>query len=57
MREPLEMFTASLMQHMVQIRKEKNYFVTKYFLDMSEKVLLGLLALRAPTVGPSGSNK
>ena len=53
MREPLEMFTASLMQNMVQIRKKNMYFATKLLFGILEKVLLGLSASRAPTVGPS----
>ena len=51
MREPLEMVTTSLMQNMVQIRKKNTYFVTKLLFIFGEKVLLGLSALRAPTVG------
>ena len=51
MRETLETVTASLMQNMVQIRKEKNLFRDKIDFLM-EKVLLGPSALRAPTVGP-----
>ena len=53
MREPLEMVTASRMQNMVQIRKENIYSVTISFFEILEEVLLGLSALRAPTVGPS----
>ena len=45
------MFIASLMQNMVQIRKNNTYFVFVFL-----KHFLGLLALRAPTVGPIGSN-
>ena len=37
------------MQNMVQIHKKNGYFVTIFF----QKVLFGLSALRAPTVGPS----
>ena len=50
MREPFEMVTALLMQNMVQLRKENTYFVTNLFLEILEAVLLGLSALRAPTV-------
>ena len=53
MREALEMVTASLMQNMVQIQKKNDYFETKFFfIEILEKVILGLSALRAPTVGP-----
>ena len=53
MRESLEMYTASRMQHMVQIRKKNIYFVTNLpFCFFFEKVPLGLSALRAPTVWP-----
>ena len=54
MREPLEMVIASLVQNMVQIRNENTYFVTNFFFELLEKVLFGLSALGAPTVGPSG---
>ena len=40
------------MKNMVQIRKKNSYFVAKLFFELSEKVLWGLSALRAPTVGP-----
>ena len=46
MRIPLEMYTVSRMQHMVQFHKKNIYFVTNL------KVVLGLSALRAPAVGP-----
>ena len=52
MREQLEMFTASLMQYMVQIRKKSVYFATKAFFETLEEVFLGLSALKAPIVGP-----
>ena len=57
MREALEMVTASLMQNMMQIGKKNTYFVTiSFFVETLDKVPLGLLALRAPTVGPYTSN-
>ena len=51
MREPLEMITVSRMQNMVEIRKKNTCFVTNYFFEIFEKVLLGLSAFRAPTIG------
>ena len=42
MWEPLEMFTASLMENMLQIRKNNDYFVTKVlFWNFWEKVVWG----------------
>ena len=52
MREPLGMVKASLMQNMVETRKKNTCFVNKLLFKILEKVLLGLSALRAPTVGP-----
>jgi hypothetical protein len=52
MREPLEMITVLRMHNMVEIRKKNTCFVTKSLLKNNLKVLLGLSALRAPTVGP-----
>ena len=53
MRETLEMVTASSMQNMVQVRKKKQLFRDQNnFQTFLERVLLGLSALRAPTVGP-----
>ena len=51
MREPLEIVTASRMQNMVEIRKKNTCFVTILHFRFFEKVLLGLSAFRAPTVG------
>ena len=57
MREPLEMYTASRMQHMVHTRKNNAYFATNLLFQFCrENVLLGLSALRAPTVGPYECN-
>jgi hypothetical protein len=53
--KPLEMITVSRMQNMVEIRKKKTYFATKS-LKKKKEVLLGLSALRAPTVGPFKSS-
>ena len=53
MREPLEMVTASRMQNMMEIYKKNICFVTIFF-QFWKTVLLGLSALRAPTVGPFG---
>ena len=55
MREPLEMVTASRLQNMVEFRKKNTCFVTMLLFRNFEKVLLGLWALRSPTVGPSES--
>ena len=52
MREPLKMFTASLMQNMVQIRKKNAYFVIELFYEIFGKSPFWLSALRAPMVGP-----
>ena len=51
MRESLEMVTASLMQGMVQIRKENTYFVTKLLFEMLEKVLWGDIGVESPHGG------
>ena len=48
MREPLEMVTASLMQNMVQIRKENIYFVTKLLFESFGKRYLGALGVESP---------
>ena len=52
MREPLEMVAASLTQNRMRNRKKNAYFMTKLIFEIVEKVLWGLSALRAPTVGP-----
>ena len=51
MREPYEMCTASRMQNMVQIREKFPLFRDNLFFWTFRKNLLGLSALRAPTVG------
>ena len=51
-QELLEMATASLMQDTVQIRKKNTYLVTNFCFETSEKIVFGLSALRALTVGP-----
>ena len=53
MRKTLEMITVLRMQNMVEIRKKKQLFRDQIiFLKINKKVLLGLSALKAPTVGP-----
>ena len=53
MREPSEIVTVSRMQNMVDIRKKNTCFVTIFFFDFFEKVLLGLSGFRAPRWGHS----
>ena len=52
MRATLEMHTASRMQNIFEFLKKNVYFVTNLFFYIFGKVLLGLSALRASTVGP-----
>ena len=52
MRKPLEMYVASRMQNMVQIRAQNACFATKLHIFVFAIILLGFSALRAPTVGP-----
>ena len=51
MREPLEFFTASLMQNMVLIRKKNTYFVIKLLLKMFGKNYFGALGVESPHGG------
>ncbi len=55
MRKPPETYRASRMQNMVQIRARNVGFTTLHIFDFVETFLLGLSALRAPTVGPYGA--
>jgi hypothetical protein len=57
MRKTLEMITVLRMQNMREIHKNNMCFVTKSFFEFSENILLGLSALRAPTVGPYAASK
>ena len=52
MQKPLEMYTASRMQNMWQIRKKSAHSLTNLLFKLFEKVLLGRSALRAPAEGP-----
>ena len=47
MRAQLEMVTASLMQNMVQIRKNNTYFVTKLLFKKCWKKLFGALGVES----------
>ena len=51
MRERLEMFTATLMQNMVQIRKRNTYFVTELFFRIFEKSSFVALEVEKPHGG------
>ena len=51
MREPLEMVAASLMQDMVQIRKENTYFVTNLIFRNSRESSFGALGVESPHGG------
>ena len=52
MRRPLEMYTASRIQHIWCISVRKTLIYDQCIFCLLEKVLLGLSTLIAPTVGP-----
>ena len=55
MRKPLEMYVASRMQHIVQIRAWDACFASKLFLIFVATIIWGGSALRALTVGGTSS--
>ena len=57
MREPLEIYVASRMQNMVQIRAKNLYFVTNLHFLLFLKGSFGALGVESPNGGAIGNRR